>query len=182
MAPNQAEPVAPLVEHFFRHEAGRLVSVLTRIFGWRNFELVEDMVQATLLDALEAWSVQVPDNPSGWVHRIAKNKILDALRRDKIGERIREEWAGMRTDAEQGLDQLFVDSEIEDSQLRMMFACCHPRLSRENQLALTLKALVGFGNAEIARALLVTEETIKKRLQRATRDLIEHQIALDPPP
>jgi RNA polymerase sigma-70 factor (ECF subfamily) len=181
MAPNQAEPVAPLVEHFFRHEAGRLVSVLTRIFGWRNFELVEDMVQATLLDALEAWSVQVPDNPSGWVHRIAKNKILDALRRDKIGERIREEWAGMRTDAEQGLDQLFVDSEIEDSQLRMMFACCHPRLSRENQLALTLKALGGFGNAEIARALLVTEETIKKRLQRATRDLIEHQIALDPP-
>jgi RNA polymerase sigma-70 factor (ECF subfamily) len=63
----------------------------------------------------------------------------------------------------------------------MMFACCHPHLARENQLALTLKALCGFGNAEIARALLVGEETVKKRLQRATRDLIDHQIALDPP-
>src|SRR5262249_209756 len=64
----------------------------------------------------------------------------------------------------------------------MIFACCHPRLARENQLALTLKALCGFGNSEIARALLVAEETVKKRLQRATRDLIDHQVALDPPP
>ena len=63
----------------------------------------------------------------------------------------------------------------------MMFACCHPRLARENQLALTLKALCGFGNAEIARALLVSEGTVKKRLQRATRDLINQHIALDPP-
>ena len=182
MSPGQAEPVAPLVEHFFRHEAGRLVSVLTRLFGWRHFDLVEDMVQATLLDALEAWRVKgVPDNPSGWVHRIAKNKILDALRRDQIGQRVLGEWAGARPTHQEGLDELFFDSEIEDSQLRMMFACCHPHLARENQLALTLKALCGFGNAEIARALLVGEETVKKRLQRATRDLIDHHIALDPP-
>jgi RNA polymerase sigma-70 factor (ECF subfamily) len=169
------------VEHFFRREAGRLVSVLTRIFGWRNFDLVEDMVQATLLDALESWRVRVPDNPSGWVHRVAKNKILDALRRDQIGQRVMKELAATRRIHEEGLDDLFLDTEIEDSQLRMMFACCHPHLARENQLALTLKALCGFGNAEIARALLVGEETVKKRLQRATRDLIEHEIALDPP-
>jgi RNA polymerase sigma-70 factor (ECF subfamily) len=169
------------LEHFFRHEAGRLVSVLTRIFGWRHFNLVEDMVQTTLMDALEAWRVRgVPGNPSGWVHRIAKNKILDALRRDRIGQRVLEEWAADRPAHEEGLDELFFDSEIEDSQLRMMFACCHPHLARENQLALTLKALCGFGNAEIARALLVGEETVKKRLQRATRDLIDHHIALDP--
>jgi RNA polymerase sigma-70 factor (ECF subfamily) len=170
------------VEHFFRHEAGRLVSVLTRVFGWRNFDLVEDVVQATLVDALQAWRVRVPDNPSAWVHRVAKNKILDALRRDKIGQRVLEEWAAARPRHEEGLDELFFDAEIEDSQLRMMFACCHPRLARENQLALTLKALCGFGNAEIARALLLAEETVKKRLQRATRDLIDHQVALDPPP
>jgi RNA polymerase sigma factor (sigma-70 family) len=182
MAPPQPEPVAPLVEHFFRREAGRLVGVLTRIFGWRNFDLVEEMVQATLLDALQAWRVRVPDNPSGWVHRVAKNKIRDALRRNKIGQRVFQEWAASRPTHEEGLDELFLDAEIEDSQLRMMFACCHPRLARENQLALTLKALCGFGNSEIARALLVTEETVKKRLQRATRDLIDHQIALDPPP
>jgi RNA polymerase sigma factor (sigma-70 family) len=196
MAPNQPEPGAPLatsespgrlVEHFFRHEAGRLVGVLTRIFGWRNFDLVEDMVQATLLDALEAWRGGVPDNPSGWVHRVAKNKILDALRRDKIGQRVMEEWAvgwarhSCLAARQERLDELFLDAEIEDSQLRMMFACCHPRLTREDQLALTLKALCGFGNSEIAHALLVTEETIKKRIQRATRDLRDYPIALDPP-
>jgi RNA polymerase sigma-70 factor (ECF subfamily) len=176
------QTIAPLVEHFFRHEAGRLVGVLTRIFGWRNFDLVEDMVQATLLDALQAWQGGVPDNPSGWVHRVAKNKILDALRRNKIGQRVVEEWAVGRPIQEEKLDELFLDAEIEDSQLRMMFACCHPRLAREDQLALTLKALCGFGNSEIAHALLVTQETIKKRIQRATRDLVDHQIALDPPP
>ena len=181
MSPTPPESVAPLFEHFFRREAGRLVSVLTRIFGWRNFDLVEDMVQATLLDALQAWRVRVPDNPSGWVHRIAKNKILDALRRDQIGHRVLAEWAATRPTREDDLEALFLDSEIEDSQLRMIFACCHPRLARENQLALTLKALCGFGNSEIARALLVGEATVKKRLQRATRALIDHQIALDPP-
>jgi RNA polymerase sigma-70 factor (ECF subfamily) len=170
------------VEHFFRREAGRLVGVLTRLFGWRHFDLVEDMVQATLLDALEAWRVRVPDNPSGWVHRVARNKILDALRRHQIGQRVLHEWAAGRPTHEAALDERFVDGEIEDSQLRMMFACCHPRLARENQLALTLKALCGFGNSEIARALLVAEETVKKRLQRATRDLSDHQITLDLPP
>src|SRR5262245_26027996 len=181
MTPTRPDPAAPLVEHFFRHEAGRLVSVLTRFFGWRNFDVVEDMVQSTLLQALETWRVRMPDNPSAWLHRIAKNKILDALRRNRIGQRAAAGWAAARATHEEKLDELFFDSEIEDSQLRMMFACCHPHLAREIQLALTLKALCGFGNAEIARALLVSEETVKKRLQRATRDLIDHQIALDPP-
>jgi len=179
-APHQ-QSVTPLVEHFFRREAGRLVSILTRVFGWRNFDLVEDMVQATLADALQAWRVRVPDNPAGWIHRVAKNKIVDALRRDKIGERAIAKWASIRPQHEEALEELFDDSEIADSQLRMVFACCHPRLARENQIALTLKALCGFGSSEIARALMVTEEAIKKRLQRATRDLTDHQIELDPP-
>jgi len=182
MSAIQSEPVAPLVEHFFRHEAGRLVSVLTRFFGWRNFDLVEDMVQATLVDALQAWHVRgVPDNPSAWVYRIAKNKILDALRRETVGRRVIEERTGANASRESALDDLFLDAEIEDSQLRMIFACCHPRLAREDQLALTLKTLCGFGNAEIARALLVGEEAVKKRLVRARRDLIDHQIPLEPP-
>ena len=181
MTPGQPKPIAPLVEHFFRHEAGRLVSVLTRIFGWQHFDLVEDMVQATLVDALQAWRLGVPDNPSGWMHRVAKNKILDALRRDKIGLRVLAQWADTRPRQGDPLDELFLDTEIEDSQLRMIFACCHPHLARENQLALTLKALCGFGNSEIARALLIGEETVKKRLQRATHDLADRQITLDPP-
>jgi len=179
---SQSEPVAPLVEHFFRREAGRLVAVLTRYFGWRYFDVVEEVVQATLLDALQSWRVRgVPENPSGWIHRVAKNKVLDALRREEIGHRAARIWVSKRPNQEQGIDDLFLDNQIEDSQLRMIFACCHPQLARENQLALTLKALCGFGNSEIARALLVTEETVKKRLQRATRDLIDHQVSLDPP-
>src|ERR1700680_5156462 len=154
MSSPQSEPVAPLVEHFFRHEAGRLVAVLTRFFGWQKFDLVEEMVQATLVDALQSWRVRgVPKNPSGWVHRVARNKILDALRRDKIGRRATREWAAGRSLEASGIDELFLDTEIEDSQLRMMFACCHPRLAREHHLALTLKPLCGFGNSAIARAL-----------------------------
>jgi RNA polymerase sigma-70 factor (ECF subfamily) len=170
------------VEHFFRHEAGRLVAVLTRFFGWRNFELVEDMVQATLLDALQSWRVRgVPDNPSGWVHRSARNKVLDALRRDQIGKRASKAKAALLPEFHEEIEHLFLDSEIADSQLRMIFACCHPRLAREDQIALTLKSLGGFANSEIARALLVGEETVKKRLQRATRELVDNQVTLEPP-
>ena len=177
------EPVAPLIEHFFRHEAGRLVAVLTNIFGWQNFDLVEEMVQSTLVDALQSWRIRgIPDNPSGWMHRVAKNKVLDALRRQGIAQRVSKEWASRRSNPEATIDELFLDSQIEDSQLRMMFACCHPRLARENQLALTLKALGGFGISEIARALLIAEDAVKKRLQRATRDLVDNQVSLEAPP
>jgi RNA polymerase sigma-70 factor (ECF subfamily) len=182
MMPDRSEAHAPLVEHFFRHESGRLVSVLTGFFGWRNFELVEDMVQETLLDALQSWGVHgAPDHPSAWVRRVARNKILDALRRGRTGERALSRWAAGRAAIDGGLDELFLDTEIEDSQLRMMFACCHPRLDRADQVALTLSALCGFGHAEIARSLLVSDEAIKKRLQRATRELAEREIVLAAP-
>src|SRR5262249_13696926 len=117
MAPRPPDPAAPLVEHFFRHEAGRLGSVLTRIFGWGTVDLGEDMVQATLLDALQAWRAGVPDNPSGWVHRVTKNKILDALRRDEIRRRVTQGWADTRPPPAEQLDELFLDTEIDDSQL-----------------------------------------------------------------
>ena len=182
MTTAQPEPVAPLVEHFFRREAGRLVAVLTRFFGWRNFDLVEEMVQATLVDALQSWRARgIPENPSAWVHRVAKNKVLDSLRRTEIQRRVTLEWAANRPSPREGIDDLFLDTSIEDSQLRMIFACCHPSLARENQIALTLKTLCGFGISEIARALLVPEETVKKRLQRATLDLVDHGVYLETP-
>src|SRR5438270_394787 len=168
MSATQTEPVAPLVEHFFRHEAGRLVAVLTRHFGWRHFDLVEEMVQATLLTALQSWRARgVPDNPSAWISRVARNRVLDALRRSEIHQRVARTWAAERTASASGIDEWFLDTESEDSQLRLMFACCHPLLAREDQLALTLKTLCGFSNAEMARALLLTEEAVKKRVQRA---------------
>lgn len=125
MSQTPLEPAAPLVEHFFRHEAGRLVAVLTRLFGWRNFDLVEDMVQATLLDALQAWRVRAPDNPSAWVHRVAKNKILDALRRDKIGQRVMAEWAATRPMHEEGLDELFLETAIRADLCEEAARLCH---------------------------------------------------------
>jgi RNA polymerase sigma-70 factor (ECF subfamily) len=140
------------------------------------------MVQATLVDALQSWRAQgIPQNPSAWVHRVAKNKVIDSLRRTEIQRRVTVEWAANRPAPREGIDDLFLDTSIEDSQLRMIFACCHPSLSRENQIAITLKSLCGFGVSEIARALLVPEETVKKRLQRATLDLVEHRVRLDPP-
>jgi RNA polymerase sigma factor (sigma-70 family) len=183
MSTTGAEPVAPLVEHFFRHEAGRLVAVLTRIFGWRHFDLVEEMVQSTLLTALQSWRVRgIPANPSAWIHRVAKNRIADALRRVEVGARVAEEWAAAQINGTSGIDELFIDTEIEDSQLRLMFACCHPVLARQDQLALTLKTLCGFGNSEIARGLLIHEEAVKKRLQRAKQRLIDQHASLEPPP
>ena len=181
--PPAPEPAARLVEHFFRHESGRLVSVLARVFGLRHLDLVEDMVQSSLLEALHAWRLQgVPDNPSAWMHRVARNKVVDALRRRETVVRLAPSWARLRPLAsEPEFDDLFLDSQIEDSQLRLIFACCHPALARENQIALTLKSLCGFSNAEIARGLLVTEETVKKRIQRARQQLVEQGVDLAVP-
>lgn len=176
-------PTAPLVEHFFRHESGRLVASLTRVFGMRNFDLVEDMVQSALLEACTAWRVQgIPENPGAWIRQVARNRILDALRHRAIVTRLAPEWARLREPTESAsVDQLFIDAEIQDSQLRMIFVCCHPTLNRENQIALTLKTLCGFSNSEIAKALLTTEETIKKRIQRAKRQLVDEKVPLIEP-
>jgi RNA polymerase sigma-70 factor (ECF subfamily) len=177
------EPATRLVEHFFRHESGRLVAVLTRVFGLRNLDLVEDMVQSALVEGLQAWRSQgVPDNPSGWMHRVARNKVLDALRHRDTVLRLAPAWAQLRPAApEPAIDDLWLDTEIEDSQLRLMFACCHPTLARENQIALTLKSLCGFNNAEIARGLLLSEETVKKRIQRSRQQLIDGGVELAVP-
>jgi RNA polymerase sigma-70 factor (ECF subfamily) len=181
--PSAAEPAAQLVEHFFRHESGRLVSVLARVFGLRNLDLVEDMVQSALVEALQAWRIQgAPENPSAWIHRVARNKVVDALRHRETVLRLAPSWSQLRPLAtEPAFDDLFLDSQIEDSQLRLIFACCHPALVRENQIALTLKALCGFSNAEIARGLLLPEETIKKRIQRARQQLVEQAVELSVP-
>jgi RNA polymerase sigma-70 factor (ECF subfamily) len=182
-SPGNPEPAERLVEHFFRHESGRLVSVLSRVFGLRNLDLVEDMVQSALADALQIWRLQgIPDNPSGWMHRVARNKVVDALRQRETLLRLAPAWARLHPrETEPAFDDLFLDSSIEDSQLRLMFACCHPALAPENQLALTLKSLGGFSNEEIARGLLVNEDTIKKRIQRARSQLVEQGVDLAVP-
>ena len=172
-----------LVDHLFRHEAGKMIAVLTRIFGIHNLELVEDTVQETFLKALQAWKYRpVPDNPSAWLMQVARNRTVDLIRRQQKMADISEELAILfRTDTEQVIDQFFLDTEIADSQLRMIFTCCHPALNPEDQVALTLKTVSGFGVQEIARALVSNEATIQKRLYRAKEYIKKHSIRFEIP-
>lgn len=173
-----------LVDHFFRHESGKLSAVLTRVFGLHNLELVEDVVQTALLQALEAWKIQgVPDDPAAWMYRVARNKALDLIRRRSVSDRLAPEWLSLQgiTSAPSAFERLFLSNEIVDSQLRMMFTCCHPELPEESQIALTLKTLCGFSTHEIARALLTSEANVKKRIARAKRKFFDREIEFEVP-
>lgn len=155
-----------------------MVSALTRVFGPHNISLTEDVVQDALLQALRVWPFSgVPKNPSGWLYQVAKHKAIDIVRREKWTTDRPEQRAAV----EPMIADLFLDEEIADDTLRMMFMCSHPALSVESQIALTLKLLGGFGSAEIARALLTNEATIQKRLYRAKQRLREAQVVFEVP-
>jgi RNA polymerase sigma factor (sigma-70 family) len=170
------DDVPQLVDHLFHHQAGQLIATLTRIFGPQNLELAEDVLQETLVKALQQWSYHgVPNNPRAWLLRVARNHALDLLRREQrlhYDETIFER----QVDPQGELAIEVLENELYDDQLRMIFTCCHPALSREVQVTLTLKTLGGFGVAEIARAFLSSEATIAQRLVRAKRTLREQQI------
>ena len=180
MAANSSQEV---VEHLFRHESGRMIAVLTRVFGTHNLSMVEDVVQDAFLKAAQSWPYnEMPDNPAAWLMRVAKNKAIDIIRRKQHFEFYSQELTHqLQAEAEQAVEYFFLDAEIADSQLRMIFACCHPSLKEEDQIALTLKTISGFNIAEIARALLTNEATIQKRLYRAKQFLKEQQIQLEIP-
>jgi RNA polymerase sigma factor (sigma-70 family) len=180
---NEPEKVQQLVDHLFRHESGKMIAVLTRIFGTHNLEMVEDVVQEAFLRAMRTWRMnQLPDNPSGWLMQVARNRAIDIIRRQQHLDQYSKEVAhALQEETEQTVGQFFSESEIADSQLRMIFACCHPALKEEDQVALTLKTVSGFGVAEIARALVTNETVIQKRLYRARQYLKEHHIALEIP-
>src|SRR5215472_16876986 len=177
--------VNQLVDHFFRHESGKLVSLLTRMFGLHHLDLVEDVVQSAMLQALETWKLQgVPRDPSGWMYRVARNKAIDLVRRRNVADRLASEFVRYQAgsiDRQNAFDHLCLDREIQDSQLRMMFACCHPDLPAESRIALTLKTLCGLSTLEIARALLTTESNIKKRIARAKRKFAAQEIRFEVP-
>ena len=173
-----------LVEHFFRHESAKLVAVLTRGFGFVLVDVVEDMVQESMLEALRSWRIQgIPDNPSGWLHRVARNRILDYLRRDRKQSSLGDSDSRDVYIEVPGGGKLSLESdEIQDSVLRLIFACCHPTLDRSSQLALTLKLVCGLSDHEIARGLLISDDAAKKRVTRAKRTLQLGRVQLDLPP
>lgn len=167
--------VSHLVEHLFRHEAGKIVATLTRIFGLSNLELAEDLVQEALLKALQVWSYgELPRNPAAWIMQVAKHQALDLLRRESLLKNKEQElvgWLEQRNLTAGNFDALFLEHEIQDDQLRMIFACCHPLLTPESQVALTLKTLCGFSVMEISHAFLISEAALAKQLVRARKKL-----------
>ncbi len=173
------------VDHLYRTQSGKMVSTLTRIFGSHHLSIAEDVVQDTFQQAFQSWEADaIPVNPPAWLMLTAKRKAINIIRRDRhlkafaqdIDPLLKSEWSLAAT-----VEEVFLDDEIQDSQLRMMFTCCHPTLPPQSQLALTLKSLCGFNTAEIARALLSTEEAIQKKLYRAKQRIIEEGIKFSVP-
>jgi len=157
-----------LVDHLFRHESGKMVSYLTRLFGLGSLNLAEDVVQDVLCQALTTWPAHgLPDNPTAWLMRAARNRAIDLIRRDAHLREIASELAAIPPARDDSSDLSVLDREIQDDQLRLMFSCCHPDLSTEVQVTLILKTLCGFSVSEIASALLASEDSIEKRLSRA---------------
>lgn len=172
-----------LLEHLFRHQAGRMVAHLTRLLGPAHLELAEETVQETMLRALQTWPYQgVPESAAAWLFRVAHNIAIDAVRRNRM--------LGDKTDAIAGqLSQSAaftpsdpdVEEQLRDDELRMIFMCCHTEIPRDARVALSLKTVGGFGVREIARAFLGDDATIAQKLVRAKRQIRDGRLTLDMP-
>ena len=171
------------IEAVWRIESARLIAALTRTTG--DVGLAEELAQDALVAALEQWAeTGVPDNPGAWLMTTAKNRAIDRFRRDavfarKAAELGRElEWQqGERPDLEAAMD-----TWIEDDLLRLIFVCCHPVLTVEARVALTLRLLGGLSTEEIARAFLEPTATVAARITRAKRALAEAEVPIELPP
>jgi len=164
-----------LGDHLFRRESGRLIAALTRVFGMHNLALAEDVVQDAFCRAIEVWPFRgIPDNPSAWLMATARHRAIDVLRRERtartfapeVGRLLESEWTLVPM-----VDEALAASAIKDDVLRMMFSCCHPRLSEDAQIALILHILCGFGIDETAAAFLSSEAAMYKRLSRGKKQL-----------
>lgn len=170
-----------LPEHYFRHEFGRLVSVLSRRFGLHRVELCEDAVQTALLRAVQSWPLRgQPDDKSAWLYRVALNEVLSTLRRARRTDASVDltEQAGDDIGTEEAV---YLRHEVRDDQLRMLFICANPGIPRASQIVFALKILCGFSVEEIALRLFQSPEAVYKRLQRARAVLAERLGDLEPP-
>ncbi|MBM7567093.1 RNA polymerase sigma factor [Paenibacillus sacheonensis] len=169
------------VEAIWRIESAKLIAGLARMV--RDVGMAEDLAQDALVIALERWPVSgIPDKPGAWLMTTAKRRAIDLLRRSKTQVRKYEELGRTApTYAEDDLEQVMEDGQIGDDLLRLIFATCHPILSREARVALTLRLLGGLATDEIAKAFLVAESTIAQRIVRAKRTLSAAQVPLEVP-
>ncbi len=167
------------IAQIYKTDATRLLAVLTRIFGPHNFELAEDTLQDAFSKALISWQQKgIPDKPSAWIIQTAKNQAIDTIRANKtrtkfaddLTQLLESEWSLGNT-----IEREFQESNIKDDELRLMFMCCHEDIKPENRIPFILKTLCGFSIQAIARALLLPEATVKKRLLRTKQKLKHHK-------
>jgi RNA polymerase sigma factor (sigma-70 family) len=168
-----------LIPQLYRQEFARMVALICNRFGIEQIDAAEDIVSETFLAAAETWGLKgVPDNPVGWLYKVARNNALNGLKHERVfrqkvkGELVR----GAVSSEEPELD--ISPATITDSQLRMMFAVCHSVIPVEAQVSLALRVLCGFTIEEIAQALLTTKANINKRLYRAKEKLRQGGVGL----
>lgn len=172
-----------LIPHLFRTEYRKLVSVLAKRFGMEHIEVAEDIASETFLLASETWGLKgLPKNPTAWLYTVSMNKVKDYLKHTNVfSKKVSIELK--KTETKQ--DEIEIDlsvKNINDSQLQMMFAICHPSIPQEAQIGLSLSILCGFGVDEIADAFLTQRDAIYKRLARAKEKLRSENVKIEFPP
>jgi RNA polymerase sigma factor (sigma-70 family) len=173
--------VSQTLDHLFRRQSGQLVAYLTRFFGPDHLDLSETVVQEALLRASQSWPLHgVPDNPEAWILRAAKNAAIDLIRKKKEVLLDQDDLNRLTDNLEDTAKGSSVE-ELADDKLKLLFICCHPSLSNESRIALTLKTVCGFSVKEIARAFLAKEETIAQRLVRSKNKIAEEKIKYEIP-
>lgn len=166
-------PASEAIEHVFRDEAGRVVATLVRLFG--DIDIAEEAVQEAFEVALDRWPAHgIPPNPGGWIMTTAKRKALDRLRRESSRDDRHAQAALLHAAAEE--PEMNETQLLQDDRLRLTFTCCHPALSVEAQMALSLRLICGLQTQDIARAFLVPEATMAQRLVRAKRKIAAARI------
>ena len=157
-------------EAVWRIESARLIAGLARLTG--DVGLAEDLAQDALVAALEQWpATGVPDNPGAWLTAVARRRYVDGVRRQAVFDRKAEQIGRELAEAEDPMDEIEFDAHVEDDVLRLIFTACHPVLSRDARVALTLKLVAGLSTEQIARAFLVSTPTMAARVTRAKKAL-----------
>ncbi len=171
-----------LIPHLFRMEFRKITAVLCKFLGIEHIEIAEDIASDTFLLAFETWSYKgLPANPTAWLYSVAKNKARNYVHRSHIfSEKIVDQIKHSSPETEE-IEIDLSDKNISDSQLQMLFAICHPSISTEAQIGLSLRILCGFGIEEIANAFLTHKETINKRLFRAREKLRLEKVKIEFP-